>query len=418
MNLYIEKSDISVKKQKRLITVLMILELQFFNILEVKTLENYNTVSNKMLILGIVLFYVFFNYILGRKNKLDHRCVYFTNTSMKVLILMIFVQACYTMPKYNESIVDIVRATGHLLLLSLSYVLLDIYLFEDDTSGVLNLISKLTFIAVFLYLVNAIINNLTGVLLLSFKVVQIRNGRPRMAMPIMASFMIIYEWFEFLSGDSKKNKHLIYVLVGLAGLFFFDMTRMLQISIVLSMLVMYFLRKNLTKYQVIFLIVLIAILVIVVNTNYFSGYLDSFSTTGSQGGSTSARLNAIRYFSKFTRDNLFLGMGMVRPYRTDLYRIYFGPVGTYNCLDDIGIFGLFYYYGLFGVVLYIMLLLRWGWILAHTKNSKNYLLLIGLFVFTISTSPSLIITNGQRALLIPIFFSVFEFTYYQTRIKV
>ena len=419
MNLYIKKFNKAVKSQKWLIIILMILELQFFNIAEAKVLENYNTVTNKMLMVCIVLLYMLFNYILRRNYKLKRSYVNFTNIAIMALFLLIAIQACYTMPKYNESFVDIFRATGHLLLLALSYVLIDIYSIEGDISGALNLISKITFFAVLLYLVHALIYNFTGASLLSFKVIQIRNGRPRMSMPAMTSFMIIYEWFRFLNDNRKKKyKHLIYVLIGFAGLFYVDMTRMAQISIVLSMVAMYLFRKNLTKSQMIFVIMSIAIIMVVGNTDYFSGFLESFSVTGSQGGSTSARLNAITYFSQFTKNNLFLGMGMVRPYRPDLYSIYFGPVGTYNCLDDIGIFGLFYYYGLFGLILYIALLLRWAWIMVRAKNNDNYALLVGIFVFTLVTSPSLIITNAQRALLIPIFFSVFEFVWYQVKTKV
>lgn len=416
MELYIRKFQKAVKSQKWLIIVLLVLELQLFNIVEIKALDNYNTVGNKMLMLCITLMYVLVNYVLRRNYKLKHRCVSFINAATVMLFVLIAVQAFYTMPKYNESFVDIIRATGHLLLLAFSYVLVDIYLYEERINSALSLISRLTFVAVFLYLVNALIYNFTGDSLLAFKVIQIRNGRPRMSMPVMACFMIIFEWFGFLTENSRdKFKHLICVLIGLAGLFYVDMTRMLQISIMLSIIAMYLFRKNLTKSQMILIMISIFAIMILGNTDYFSGFMDSFSATGSQGGSTSARLNAMTYFSKFTKDNLFLGMGMVRPYRPDLYRVYFGPVGTYNCLDDIGVFGLFYYYGLFGLILYIILLLRWGWILAHAKNNENYSLLVGFFVFALATSPSLIITNGQRALLIPIFVSVFEFAYYQVR---
>ena len=418
MHLYIKKFGKPVRSQKWLITILMILELQYFNLVEIKALDNYNTVSNKMLMMCIILLYVLFNYVLRRNYKLKHNSVSFINLAMFMVTLLIAVQALYTMPKYNETFVDIIRATGHLFMLALAYALIDIYLLEDSINGALNLISNITFVSMLLYLANAIVNNFTGISLLIVKVVQIRNGRPRITMPVMSTFMILYEWFEFLNDDRRnKRKHFVYVLIGLAGLFYVDMTRMLQISVIVSMVAIYFFRKNHTKNQLLFAIALIGILILIVNTDYFSGFLDSFSLTGSQGDSTRARLNAIAYFSEFTKDNLFLGMGMVRPYRQDLYNIYFGPIGTYNCLDDIGIFGLFFYYGLFGLILYIMLLLRWGWILIHVKNNCAYSLLVGLFVFALATSPSLIITNSQRSLLIPIFTSVFEFAYYQVRVN-
>lgn len=421
MKIKIRKFSKNVRTQKKYILLMLLLELQLFSIVNIPMLEDYNTITNKMLMVIITILFVGFYYGIERYNMLGKKYFSALNVEFFILLGILIVQACYTMPKYNETLVDIVRATGHLLLILIAYALIDIYIKEDKIEKILDLVVTIVFVSVLLTFLNSIYVNITGGSLLNISTDIIRNGRHRLNTPTLNGFMIIYSFYRIIMSNMENKKMFIgYFIVGMITLFYTDMTRMMEISIIVSILAMILIKKNLNKKQMLLFILLICMLLIISQTSFFSGVLESFSISGEQGGSTSARLNAMLYFKQFTDKNFWLGMGMVRPYRPDLYYTYFGPVGSYNCLDDIGIFGLFYYYGFLGLLIYILFLIRIVYIIIRLFNDKKdsyFTLILGLYIFVLSTSTSLIITNAQRAMYIPIIVSISEFAWFKVRIR-
>ena len=89
------------------------------------------------------------------------------------------------------------------------------------------------------------------------------------------------------------------------------------------------------------------------------------------------------------------------------YRYYpavqYGPLGTFY-YSDVGVFGLLAETGLMSVIFYFVPLvhiIKTGVRTQRTEQRKKYAFLIGMIVYLVGTSISLLITDSGRALAYP-----------------
>ena len=105
------------------------------------------------------------------------------------------------------------------------------------------------------------------------------------------------------------------------------------------------------------------------------------------------------------------GNGFIRDSRIDLVNVLHGPYGLYS-YSDIGFLGLLGETGVLGGSLYIILLLYLSRkTIKILKNKKSYSgystgVVVGILSFLIFTSPTLIVTNPENIIDIPLALSI------------
>ncbi len=239
------------------------------------------------------------------------------------------------------------------------------------------------------------------------------NNRLRVALGPLTGLLVCYTFYKFLKGY-KQVVTLSVISIILISLFYVEMTRANQLAILVTLFIMWLFykersKKNILKYMVAFCLVLIL---------YFGGFFDSVlnmlsvdTSVNSRAMSTVARLNAIEYFSEFTKKNPLIGMGWIRPYTDRLTKIWSGPDNAYF-FDDLGFLGQFFRQGILGVLVYIIMLIRMIYIIHQLRYEYNYkILLIGIFTYICATMPSLNCFDGSRILAVPFYIAIFEYIY-------
>lgn len=143
----------------------------------------------------------------------------------------------------------------------------------------------------------------------------------------------------------------------------------------------------------------------------------SFSVTGVNAGSTTNRLFAMNYYNKVIKGKEMLGMGLIYDDtiygRSSLYNILRNPAietANYAFYEDFGILGQFYNFGIIGVLLFMLLFIRFYKILGITKNSSNNSMLKLLFIQILiySILPMSAFAQGT-VYIVPLYIAIFEY---------
>jgi hypothetical protein len=240
-----------------------------------------------------------------------------------------------------------------------------------------------------------------------------RNGHIRIGYRTFSYYSIFYYLTDVLKEKcSKRFLKICYVAIALFGMFYFVSTRMISISMVIAIaaIFVFFSERKGIKYTAI-VVILIAVFYMVFN-NKIDEILSIFSIESELGSSTIARLNAIEYFSSYTKDNPLMGMGIVRPNRTDLMLIFSGPTGT-SYFDDLGLMGGFYKLGILGLIIHLLPLFRMLFLCIKIYRYKLPLssLIIGIMAFILVSQVSLNYLDFQRVVIASFYWAMMEYYY-------
>lgn len=320
----------------------------------------------------------------------------------------------YSIRTYGETILDMLICAGEYFILLLTYVIM-LSFYKDGEEFLLNRVYIIELIYILIVLICSFFYNKWGVSLFAFTLSKdgLKYGRIRLGLGPLGALFFIYSFKKIL----RKEKILFSIfslLIGLLGLFYSEMTRANQIAIIATLFCMWIFNREGGIRNTIKYFVFIIGAVFFFNSELFTRIINSFSSNeviNSQASSTVARINAIEYFSKYTRDNPLMGMGWVRPYTPRLTRIWAGP-NEAAFFDDIGFLGQFFRLGILGASYYVIILIRMIYIIWRLdKNDKNKLVLIGILFYLICTMPSLNCFDGQRILAMPFYLAIYEYSY-------
>lgn len=403
----------------------LLLAVDFWNLFNISIYNDFNSTTNKTFIALLSCLWVIF---IGQKKSVFKITVPYLNFTKKYFLWVAFVfsiQSVYGIFSYHQTVLDMYIALSHYLLIL--QVPIYIHVFKKYSfHHVLKLIVIFVSIDCIFVLLYSLSFNLIGFKIPflhypienSFGLFRIRSDRLRLSFgEAFLCIMPLFSFFMFISknGISKiKIKYLLLLILSIITIIYSAQTRMLLIALILSLLVMWFSSKPNIKAKI--KILFFTSVLVLLNINTIKSFKDSFSTNNEEtGGSSLARAYAFSYYSQFTDNNIFLGMGPVRNYRPDLAILINGKEGLAH-FDDIGIFGLFFRYGILGLSCYLIFIFYLFFTLMKVKkyNPHYYSLLCGLFSWVILTSPSLIITDAQRMPLFPLILALFEYTRKET----
>ncbi|MBC2582927.1 hypothetical protein HGI79_22260, partial [Clostridium sp. DJ247] len=244
-----------------------------------------------------------------------------------------------------------------------------------------------------------------------------REGKLRLTYPsTLISFSIVISFSEALS-NKKNGWTLIYYLnavFGLIYLIFVCQTRVLLISILISLFgILIFKSHSDVRKKIVYTLLICCALTLFMNTSFVKDFFESFNDT-QYAGSVYARREAIEYYVGKVKTNPINGMGMLYDDpNSNLYYVLHGPQG-YLYTTDVGIVGLASILGLFGLLWYIALifkLFRMTFIYNKFKKFEVSINNIGILIFLCATSFTLIVTDPQRILLLPLIMIVIEYNY-------
>lgn len=406
--------NLKIKKRSQasiIISLLIILSLRVFYLFRLPI--SAPIIMYMTWILSVVMFFL---YARNRRVMRDYGT--FLQPYFTYVLVAQFIICIYSMLVYDETVLDMFICAGGYLMFLFTYVVIRIYEC-DGMDYMLNRVFWIQLIYTVMVTVHAVIFNNTGRRLFLFPSDTLRNDNVRIGLGVFIGIYFVYAFYNWLQGN-RRTLMTVAIAIGVFGLFYADMTRAAQIAVIVTMACMWLLHRERSKASVIKFMIAIIVLVIFLDSELFTSILNVFSTDNSVNAlslSTLARYNAIEYFSQFTKKNPLIGMGWIRPYTDELTRIWSGPTNT-AYLDDLGFLGQFYRQGILGVIIYIALLVRMGYVILKIKGKcDERTLLIGIFAYILFTLPSLNCFDGERMMVMPFYLATFEYIYTNVRKK-
>ena len=129
-------------------------------------------------------------------------------------------------------------------------------------------------------------------------------------------------------------------------------------------------------------------------------------------GSTITRDSAITFYTDQIKSKPVLGMGIINAMdkKSKEYKLIRGPYGKFF-RDDVGIWGYCNEFGLSGLILYLGIIVKlFRIVIVHRRNKELYKYIdkVGLLIFIILSSNTLIVMNGSRICYLPFILFIFE----------
>lgn len=392
----------------KILVLLFILECNLFNLINLHPYFDSLMDRYYICVIGIILFVWFL--LNTRLYKEIKQYMKFINIYILLTFIVLVIQFYYSMNKYDETILDVILVGFPFLLVLLAYPILYIFDYDKSFEKLMKKFCIVSYIGICLILIQSIMYKYYSIWFLKAISISFKSGRVRISDFSLFSLSILYIFYLYLV--SNKKRYLLLTGIGMLGVGLVVSSRMLTIVLSVCLLIMFLLKRRPLNNKLCIVIILIVVILICYQLGFFESIISSFSTSGKRAGSTLARIDAINYFKTYTDENMFLGMGFVRPYRPDLVRIWSGPNRT-AFFDDLGALGLFFRMGLTSIIVYGLILFRMAFVLLKIKKYKSneFILCCGIFAFLIGTSITLVVTDYQRAFAIPFIIAIYEFVY-------
>lgn len=229
----------------------------------------------------------------------------------------------------------------------------------------------------------------------------LRNGKPRI---FIGGTVIFTIGFLMLIYNSLKNgvnwKNCIELTLCFTRIFWVEQQR--AFSIILAVIFLLLLVKEKVENKTLQMLIFVSLLLLGFLGIAFSDVINNISSLLSGDISANARMWSINFFLKKAHEYLWFGMGFIggtNDVRSSGYWLLRDSSGYLTQRSDVGIFGLLNMWGLIGVSWYFGLLHYF----AKKQKDTGVNMASIMFLYTLLTSFTLILTDSQRVLLIPVF---------------
>ena len=399
-----------------LIILIFLLDVNFLMLIPVTgVIQQVNNYVNKYLIVGIIFFLCIYllPFITGYVKKRRSLILFIFYVLGTVFFISII-----SMIKYNENILDVFTCWHHYLVILMVFPLIYIIKKEKCIDGIERIIIVLSILYCMICLFQQFVYLKSGSIVLpglTESDYSFRNGYVRLRGSNLHAFAFIFMCSRFFTTDkNNRKKKIIYILgiiIEIMAQLYAYLTRSFIVVYLAIMIVIYFGANKRQQFSRIFAVTAVGGLSL--QFIDIGSFIESFSINSIQGTglSTLNRLEAASYFlSVFLKKPLY-GNGFIRDSRIDLVNVLHGPYGLYS-YSDIGFLGLLGETGVLGGSLYIILLLYLSRkTIKILKNKKSYSgystgVVVGILSFLIFTSPTLIVTNPENIIDIPLALSI------------
>ena len=317
-----------------------------------------------------------------------------------------------------QKMIDTLAIGGRYTSALLAAPIMFLFIRDGGTKRFLTYLNAVVFFWYLLTAIQSMVYAKTGNFLFSFRDyylgdVNIRNSNIRVTQGTFGTIMFLYNTCVVFF-EKKKGKlfNIAMVILSLYHVVFVQQTRvMIIISAACLAFVVLFYGKNIR--QQIFRAAAILLAGVMLGTSSeVSEFFATFTSTSLEySGSSVAREYAITYFVSAFFKNPLMGYGW--PSDAGYSQIAHGPLGT-AYTSDVGFIGLLAETGLFSIIFFVIPIIRMIYILFKTKemplNTMRMFLMV-LIVYLLTTSATVIITDGARCLALPVIIALYEYYY-------
>ncbi len=353
--------------------------------------------------------------------KCGRRCFsYYESVFSKgyiLLFIILSIEIVYSMSKYNQSFYEVFVCFQHffylLLCIPITYVMMN-----DNFMTFLDGVSTITSLTVFLRLLQATLFNIYGIvvfpLLIEYGRFGTRNNNIRIDVTGMCCFSTIWIFYRIQTSNQKRLFFVILLISNLTAYVYMNQSRLGDISIALSLVLMIYYKKKRGKRALFALISFILICIIVAFTDVIPSFLNTFSISSKfGGGSTMARLITLKYYYSSPYRNPILGMGLINDGTSEryliLHRTFYNDQAFFS---DLGLIGAYFNLGVLGIMIYLYIFFRlFKAFVFAVKNDKTYtrMLAVGFFVYYILSSVTSLMFVPSLIIGLPFMWAVSEY---------
>lgn len=354
--------------------------------------------------------------ILTKYKAATKKYLAFINKYSAVFLVSMLTLAIYTTIRYpQQKAISTVLAMQYFLLYFLVYGF--IYIFATKgLDGFMATIHKIVILWEILLILNSLYFAATSRQLIQYYAtdnIGVRDGI-RVSMYVLAHVLLIYDFERVINKRSsaiKKNAAILNLILGTYCLIVVEQTRAQILAIFVAWLVIMLFNSSKKSTMILRIALLIAAYLLIFQSGYLPNIIASLTGSSETYGAygQDLRLREIEYFLNCFRKNPLCGMGFVR-YGGQYNTIVRGPAERYYA-NDVGIFGMLGNIGIFAVILYGTLLVRYfmnTWKMFQTSYEMRFFA-AGLLAYIVATSPSLIMFWSTTAMLFPLSIAIFEY---------
>ena len=370
-----------IKKSDLTIFAIYFLALLNYSIFKVLPLGNLNSVTSVMVASTFLIVCLYFT------SKKNNR--YLSNLCIGIIAVFVL-EAVYSSVRYGYSITDTIKNS---LFDRLLFVLLCIPIEEQIQKKRITIDKLIQFLILWGIVAYGIrffissVYNFTGQYVFQDIAKEyamdhwVRAGNLRVNPPYIAVLAVPIGFYYWKTNEHSRKKRILglsFIVISVIFTFAVHIARSLMIYQIVTLAMMYIFQKQRSKSKIIAVIVVVVAVVIAVNTTTVENFIESFTFTGSEGRSTSIRLEALASYLAGWSKNWLFGIGpMEYDHLHSVYRILNGRSAS---ITDIGFLGFACKYGIFGCLIGIAIISRFISTAIKTirKNSKYRALAIGI----------------------------------------
>lgn len=377
---------------------------------------------NGLVLLLISIAGFFFSFIFSRKIMILLQAEFkFAFYYCLISVLSYLLITIYTIMKFPvQGLMGTLYSSYHYYSILLIFPLLCYLIYTNDIAKIYTVMNIAAVIWYMLVIMQKFLYETKGIIILSNIFVgndiMMRNDNIRISLLVYGNLMIVYNFYKFYIENKVKN--LIITGIGLFCLIYIQQTRMYSLTVLLCLLVIVILDKGNNELKLLKKLVMVGCVVLfITQTDIVSNFIGSFSEKGDYGGSTIARTYTIEYYWSYFIKNPLCGMGFANgEYYPD---IVYG-IKRIAALSDVGIIGQAVRLGIFVVPIYIVLIIRYAYILKKIKRygkRQDYIFYFAFFLYILLSSGTLIMLDSVRIMLYPLSVAFFEFINYKMKLS-
>lgn len=326
-----------------------------------------------------------------------------------VVSLVLIPQLLYTSIKYGQGIKDFWTNAYSFLFIVWAFPLLRVFDKDGGPDRLIRSLVRILIVGYLLILTNTFLVKYLGFSCFQFSNLETAGGR----LVDLSSFLplaLLYSWNQFLM---KRKKELLTCFIFIITTVSVERTRANILAILACMFIMLLFSQREKISGILLWTATIAGGGAAIAGGLFTEFMAKFSLENN-GNSTLFRLRAIEFYWNGFMNNKFLGIGLM--HSSDIHKYLNVPTAILGSMnyEDIGILGMLGVLGTGVIILYCIPMTAWGkttYKLLKGKKLHHEGLLLGLFVYLLLTSPTLLYLNFQRVPMFPFYIAIF--LYYQ-----
>lgn len=333
-----------------------------------------------------------------------------------VFIFCLVIEIIYSVIRYSQTFMEVLVCWQPYMYLFLVFPLIYVFL-KDKREKFIKIIAIIVAIGILLRLVQAVAYNSNSTVifptLMEYGVVGIRNNKIRLSVTNLGYVSTIVIFYQIICKKKAKIGYFLLLISNLVAYVYMSQSRVMLAIIFVTLIIMYLTKEKPSKRQLWVATLLIIACIALVCTDYMSDFLNSFSTESEFGGnSTLTRVLAIEHYWNSPYRSSIFGMGFINDGDYLRYLILHRTNTSMQAYySDIGLLGLYFNLGIFGIALYVYFLVR---LIKSVKLAVKYdkgfekVLIVGFLIYYLLSSISLLILGASSIFSVPFIWAYIE----------